>query len=189
MIYYLMDTERDTVKIGYTTPSNMKSRLSVLKSGNSSKLKLIGIHSGTRDKEKFVHTTLVEYKDHGEWFHLDPIVIEYIEEHNDFEYFFDVFEDKIKNGSLNQPVFQRFLEAFAFERGGANKLKLKVGTHSDNYKNLSEWTNYAMMLDDIESAAEDTYYLKKKKFIYGNLSLQIMHVTEADCSQWWLSHC
>ena len=167
-----MNTENDTVKIGYTTPSNMKSRLSVLKSGSPSQLRLIGAHSGTRDKEKFIHTQLEQYKTRkrGEWFHLDPIVIEYIEEHNDFEYFFDVFEVGLKSGALNQPVFQRFLEAFAFERGASKKLNLKVGINSELYKNLQEWTNYVIMIEDNEAAAEETYYLfeEEKSYIWAD---------------------
>lgn len=169
MIYYLANLEDDTVKIGYTTPSKMKARFSNLKSSNSAQLRLVGTQSGTRDKETFIHTQLASYKTRkrGEWFHLDPIVIEYIEEHNDFEYFFDVFENEIKLGKLNQPLFRRMLEAFAYERGASKKLHIKANQYSDCYKNLSEWTNYAMMNADIEDvASQDIYYIFEEVPVY-----------------------
>lgn len=165
MIYYLANMSDDTVKIGYTTPKGIKSRFANLKSANSKQLRLVGTQSGTRDKEAFIQNKLAVYKtrNRGEWFHLDPIVIEYIEENNDFEYFFDVFEDQIKLGKLNQPVFQRMLEAYAYERGGNKKLKIKVGKYSDCYKNLSEWTNYVMMYEGIENVSgQDDYYVEEE---------------------------
>lgn len=169
MIYYLANMTDDTVKIGYTTPKGMKARFSNLKSANSNQLRLVGTQSGTRDKEAFIHTQLAIYKTRkrGEWFHLDPIVNEYIEEHNDFEYFFDVFEDDIKLGKLNQPLFQRMLEAYAYERSGNKKLNINVGKYSDCYKNLSEWTNYVMMNEDIDDVvAQDIYYIFEEEPFY-----------------------
>lgn len=169
MIYYLADAQNDTVKIGYTTPSNIKKRFANLKSSNSSQLRLVAAHSGTRDKETFIHNHLAAYKtrQRGEWFHLDDVVNEYIEEHNDFEYFFDVFEDDIRKGKMNQPVFQRMLEAYMYERAGNKKLNISVGVYSDQYKNLSEWMNYVMMCEDNEeNHGEDMYYIFEPEKVY-----------------------
>lgn len=164
MIYYLADLSSNSVKIGYTTPSGLKARMSNLKSSNSAELKLIGAHSGTRDKEHAIHIHLAAYKTRkrGEWFHMDTIVLEYIEQNNDFEYFFDVFETQIKDGQFNQTVYQRMLEAYSYERTGNRRLNIKVGQYSDSYKDLSEWIDlvHSDRSEDV-SDIEENYYVEE----------------------------
>lgn len=112
MIYYLADLSAYRVKVGYTTPDLIKKRFSNIQVGNSNPLRLVGVHSGDRDKESFIKEKLKQANVRGEWYSIDNTTLSHIESHNDFEYFFDVFRDILKNGGLQEPVFKRFYQQY-----------------------------------------------------------------------------
>lgn len=70
MIYFLLNTERKTLKIGFTD-NDVKSRISNLQTGNSDKLTLIGLIDGDLNLEKFLHNLFSNKCENGEWFNFD----------------------------------------------------------------------------------------------------------------------
>jgi hypothetical protein len=76
MIYFIQDIESKHIKIGYT--KNIKSRISNLQVGSSSKLKLLGYISGDLTLEKEIHYIFREFTVRGEWFRVDQTIIDYL---------------------------------------------------------------------------------------------------------------
>lgn len=112
MIYYVLDIQNDCVKVGVTTPKNVLARMSSLKTNNPAPLCLIAAHSGSEQVERVVKQKLHPYRKRGEWFYLDQPVVDHVEGSNDFEYFFDVFEEKIEQGKMQDDLYARMVLEF-----------------------------------------------------------------------------
>jgi len=80
MVYFIADTTNDVVKIGYS--KDIKKRLKQLQTSNGNVLVLLGYMNGNEAEEKYTHQLFSEYKLQGEWFHLNEIVIDYININN-----------------------------------------------------------------------------------------------------------
>lgn len=67
MIYFILSSETNSVKIGYTA-NDAKKRLLELQTGNPIYLVLIGMIEGDVDTKKYYHEKFVKYRQQGEWF-------------------------------------------------------------------------------------------------------------------------
>ncbi len=67
-IVYFMQADNGLIKIGKSSPVNIKRRLQGLRAGSPCSLKLLYCFSGTKGTEKQLHFALADYRKHGEWF-------------------------------------------------------------------------------------------------------------------------
>lgn len=63
---YFVEASNGRIKIG--TSSNIKRRFNQLQSSSPCQLKLIGVISGDKIKERQIHERFKRYNTHGEWF-------------------------------------------------------------------------------------------------------------------------
>lgn len=68
----------DFVKIGFTK-GDVYERIAKLQTGCPLTLQLIATGPGGRFMERGIHQLLKNYKAHGEWFHMHPLVVESIQ--------------------------------------------------------------------------------------------------------------
>ena len=77
-VYFIQSEENSLIKIGYTT--NLKKRLSKMRTDSPAHLKALFAMEAYRLEEKSIHSGLFECKVHGEWFAPSSELLEYIEE-------------------------------------------------------------------------------------------------------------
>ena len=82
-VYFVQSEENKLIKIGYTT--NLKKRLSKMRTDSSTPLKVLFAMEAYRLEEKSIHSALFKCNIHGEWFAPSAELLEYIEEQK-FEY-------------------------------------------------------------------------------------------------------
>lgn len=78
MIYFIQDTTRGCVKIGYTGSDAADSRLGGLQTGNASKLVVLFTMPGGRELEWELHKRFDQYHELGEWFRPHPDIFQFI---------------------------------------------------------------------------------------------------------------
>lgn len=69
-IYFILDEERDAVKIGIS--GDPMGRLASLQTGHAGRLRLVGTMPGTRHDEKRLHQRFAGVRLRGEWFRRTP---------------------------------------------------------------------------------------------------------------------
>lgn len=77
MIYFIVDTDKNEVKIGFS--ENPEKRLKQLSTATSSKLILVATINGTRKTESDYHRHFARYKKRREWFELSPEIQAFID--------------------------------------------------------------------------------------------------------------
>jgi len=65
-IYYILDTEKGFVKIGYS--NNPGKRYRTILNVNNNQLILLYYHKATIEDEQELHTKLIQYHVHHEWY-------------------------------------------------------------------------------------------------------------------------
>lgn len=85
IIYFILDENQSLIKIGKTTISNVKSRLSALQTGCPNKLRVIGVIRGSTSEESKVHSMFEEFHHRGEWFKMHPDILQFIKDSDDFD--------------------------------------------------------------------------------------------------------
>lgn len=95
MVYFIADTIKDVVKIGFS--KDPRKRLRQLQTSNSNTLVLLGYIDGDRDMETHLHILFEKYKLSGEWFSLDKdnVILDYINTNNLLNYYVDRIDGKI----------------------------------------------------------------------------------------------
>jgi hypothetical protein len=84
IIYFILDTNSNAVKIGYTTLKGLKRRLENLQVGTPHDLKILGAVWGDRKTEKKLHERFTNFHIRGEWFNYTSEMDEYLNECWDF---------------------------------------------------------------------------------------------------------
>lgn len=77
MIYFLVSREVGLVKIGKS--QNVEKRVGNIKGMSPVKLEYLGAISEKECSEKKIHGDLEKYREHYEWFRMEPVVEKYIE--------------------------------------------------------------------------------------------------------------
>ena len=84
IIYFILDTYSNAVKIGYTTIKGLRRRLQTLQTGTPYELRLLGALWGDKKIEKQLHEKFHYSHIRGEWFHYTKELEEFIAECWDF---------------------------------------------------------------------------------------------------------
>ena len=84
IIYFILDTYSNAVKIGYTTIKGLRRRLQTLQTGTPYELRLLGAVWGDKKIEKQLHEKFHYSHIRGEWFHYTKELEEFIAECWDF---------------------------------------------------------------------------------------------------------
>lgn len=92
-IYFVRAVGIDMVKIGFTD-GHPKMRMGDLQVGSPIRLESVGFIEGTTDDEQAIHRTFAEHRSHGEWFHMSPPVLAFI-------------EDSLANGTMSSTYDMR----------------------------------------------------------------------------------
>jgi len=79
-VYFVQDSMSKRVKIGYS--ADFKTRFNSLSSSNANKLFILGVFPGTEEDETKLHKKFIRSKVHGEWFHPDAEILEFIDQKN-----------------------------------------------------------------------------------------------------------
>ena len=82
-IYLLHDIDQHLLKIGYST--NPPRRFKEIKNANTNQIKIIGIIPGSLTNEAILHTRWKKYNYKLEWFNYEEEILEYFENHPDFQ--------------------------------------------------------------------------------------------------------
>jgi CTP:phosphocholine cytidylyltransferase-like protein len=93
IIYFILDTNSNAVKIGYSTLNNLKKRIIQLQIGSPNELKILGVIYGDRQTENQIHEHFSQYRIRGEWFAYNDEIIKYI----DNSWNFDIIESLDKS--------------------------------------------------------------------------------------------
>ena len=102
MIYFLLNPENLTIKIGYTE-QNIDSRLSNLQIGSCNKLMLVAFVAGDRKVEKMLHGKFKHLHVNGEWFSLKSELRDFVTMINkDAEYMQSFVVDELRRQLENQ---------------------------------------------------------------------------------------
>ena len=80
MIYFIQGEITKLIKIGKTSQKTAIPRLNSMRTGSPDKLILLGTIPGDIAEESWLHKTLAEYRDHGEWFRPEPFVMKVVED-------------------------------------------------------------------------------------------------------------
>lgn len=75
-IYFLQARSGGPVKIGFS--SNPRLRLNRCQVGSPVELRIVGQYRGSQSDEVAAHQELFRYREHGEWFRLDIMVVDFI---------------------------------------------------------------------------------------------------------------
>lgn len=75
VIYFAQAGEGGPIKIGTTRHDRLKSRLSVIQSGNPYPIKLLSTSPGSYEVEKAPHGLFSHLRMHGEWFWPHPDLV------------------------------------------------------------------------------------------------------------------
>jgi hypothetical protein len=80
VIYFIQDTHRGYIKIGFTDGVDAQSRLRALQTGNSTQLAVLASMEGGRADEKRLHEKFAGDRESGEWFRPSPALVQFIVE-------------------------------------------------------------------------------------------------------------
>lgn len=80
MIYFIQDSARNHIKIGFTEADNAEVRRRALQTSNAAELKIIFTMPGDRKTEKELHEQFASSRECGEWFRPSPELLAYIVE-------------------------------------------------------------------------------------------------------------
>ncbi len=76
-VYFLQSSDQfQLIKIGYTT--NVRSRILALCGTIPTKIQLLGVEEGDRNKEKELHTLFKKFNSHYEWYYPHKKLEDYI---------------------------------------------------------------------------------------------------------------
>lgn len=76
-LYFIECVEEKSVKIGFT--ANLTKRFQSIRNNKlPNNVKLLGYVKGTRKSESILHDMFSRYRSHGEWFHLEEEIIQWI---------------------------------------------------------------------------------------------------------------
>ena len=101
VIYFILDTYSNAVKIGYTTIKGLRRRLQTLQTGTPYELRLLGALWGDKKIEKQLHEKFHYSHIRGEWFHYTKELEEFIAECWDFS-IVESLEKKLLNKITNK---------------------------------------------------------------------------------------
>lgn len=76
-IYYIACPETRRLKIGFTS-GRPEARLRALQTGSPTELRLMAIHPGTINDERYIHEQFGDTRIHGEWFEVDEHIFEFM---------------------------------------------------------------------------------------------------------------
>lgn len=102
IVYFILDTYSNSVKIGYTTIKGLKKRLETLQIGTPYELKLLGATWGDKKVEKLIHEQFHSSHIRGEWFHYTKELEDFIAETWDFSVI-ESIENKLYKKFINKP--------------------------------------------------------------------------------------
>lgn len=102
IVYFILDTYSNSVKIGYTTITGLSKRLETLQIGTPYELKLLGALWGNQKIEKQIHKQFSSSHIRGEWFHYTQELEDYIAKSWDFSVI-ESFERNIHKKLTNKP--------------------------------------------------------------------------------------
>jgi hypothetical protein len=106
-VYFIGNANSGPVKIGFTSHSDPKHRLSQLQTASPDTLKVLGEIGGTIKVERRIHSFLLFHNVRGEWFEREPALAllnhlltrqtKHVMENFDLEKWSDSFRDKLFN--------------------------------------------------------------------------------------------
>lgn len=102
VIYFILDTYSNAVKIGYTTIKGLRRRLQTLQTGTPYELRLLGALWGDRLTEKQIHNMFKPSHIRGEWFNYSKELEDFISESWDFSVI-ESIENKLFKKIINKP--------------------------------------------------------------------------------------
>ena len=102
IVYFILDTYSNSVKIGYTTIKGLSKRLETLQIGTPYELKLLGALWGNQKIEKQIHEQFSSFHIRGEWFHYTKELEDFISECWDFSVI-ELLESKLYKKIINKP--------------------------------------------------------------------------------------
>lgn len=102
IVYFILDTYSNSVKIGYTTIKGLRKRLETLQIGTPYELKLLGALWGNQKIEKQIHEQFSFSHIRGEWFHYTQELEDFIADCWDFSVV-ELIESKLFKKLINKP--------------------------------------------------------------------------------------
>jgi hypothetical protein len=75
-VYVLYDAERDTYKVGFT--QDVVVRTAQIQAASGAALILVRSREGTTADERRLHAQMAEHRRHGEWFHMNDTLREWL---------------------------------------------------------------------------------------------------------------
>jgi hypothetical protein len=102
VVYFILDSYSNSVKIGYSTIKGLKKRVENLQIGTPYELKLLGIVWGDKNIEKELHKKFKHSRIRGEWFYYTKELEEYLNESWDFSTI-ESLEKKMLKKLTNKP--------------------------------------------------------------------------------------
>lgn len=84
IVYFILDTYSNNVKIGYSTLKNLYKRLNTLQIGTPYELKLLGAIWGDIETEKKLHNQFKHLHIRGEWFVFTKEIEDFLSESWEF---------------------------------------------------------------------------------------------------------
>lgn len=102
IVYFILDTYSNTVKIGYTTIKGLDKRLTNLQIGTPYELKLLGAIWGNSKIESKLHKQFNKFHIRGEWFHYTKEIEDFLSESWDFT-IIEAIESKVYKKLIDKP--------------------------------------------------------------------------------------
>lgn len=102
IIYFVLDSYSNAVKIGYTTIKGFSKRLENLQVGTPYDLKILGAVWGNKKTEKELHVKFKHLHIRGEWFAYSKELEEYLNECWDFS-IIESLEKKLYKKIIHKP--------------------------------------------------------------------------------------
>lgn len=102
IIYFILDSYSNAVKIGYTTLKGFSKRLENLQVGTPYDLKILGTIWGNKKIEKELHSKFKYLHIRGEWFTYSKELEEYLNESWDFS-IIESLDKKLYKKLINKP--------------------------------------------------------------------------------------
>jgi hypothetical protein len=123
MIYFVLESIDNVVKIGKTQEDKLMLRISGIQTGNHRELKLIGVCEGYTKKEKELHKLFNHLRIKGEWFRYEEDLREYVENNttkymNPKDKFPKTLEDSVKylknTGNLDTEIVDYIYKKYTY---------------------------------------------------------------------------
>lgn len=102
IVYFILDTYSNAVKIGYTTIKGFDKRLDNLQVGTPYELKILGVLWGDRKIEKIIHKQFDTFHIRGEWFQYTKEIEDFLTESWDFSVI-EAIQNKLYKKIINKP--------------------------------------------------------------------------------------